>query len=285
MIDLHILVPVADNSGNLFDEPLRHRFEEALMDLFGGFTGPSLPVGGGWKDEAGLAYRDLNRTYTVFVPGLIGSAPQIQAVVLYAKSITARRQLQSGTSITRKSSNYRPDQPTGISHSYSDQERSVATYECLSGALIDYPEPPPDVAAFLDRAKSATTDPLVDLVGMNQLIFGERNPLLDRSTGRAMVTRAVFENPLYRVLNDLLDVKAVNLGLLDLNAAAAAYTVTVIEAADRLGITPASVRAAIVSGKLAARKRNGEWYLRPEAVSSYKVSNRGRKHERKEIQA
>ena len=155
----------------------------------------------------------------------------------------------------------------------------MPTYKLMSGETITYPEPAPEVAAFLARVQAAADDPAVDLNGLISLIYSAENPLLDTTMlpGRAMVTKAAFNNPAYRIITNLMGEKSVRLGLLDPVAAEACYTISVNEAAEQLGITPGAVRAAIKARKIAAHLRNGEWYTRPESIAAYKVSNRGRK--------
>ncbi len=152
-------------------------------------------------------------------------------------------------------------------------------YKLMSGETVEYPPPAPDVVAHLARLHAAAADPGVDVNRMIELVYGDENPILDRTLvpGRPMVTRAIFDNPVYRIMADLIGVKQVQLGFLDPALAEAAYAISVSEAAKQLGITESSVRAAIASRKLAARMRNWQWYTRPEAVAGYKVSNRGRK--------
>jgi|SRR5262245_1936193 len=155
----------------------------------------------------------------------------------------------------------------------------MASYTALSGETIRFPDPDPVTADFLARARVAASDLTVSINDMIELVYGPDNPLLDKTIlpGRPMVTKAVFVNPVYHVLADLIGVKRVQLGLLDMAAARAAYTLSVPEAAKRLGITPAAVRAAITGKRLGAIYENGQWWLRPESVASYKVSNRGPK--------
>lgn len=153
------------------------------------------------------------------------------------------------------------------------------THTCISGEVIDYPDLAPNVAGFLDRVRAAVADPTVPVSDLLLLIYGDENPILDHDfvPGRAMVTRRVFENPVYRVLTDLIGVKQLNLGQLEPAKVDAAFTISVQDAATQLGLTPGAVRAAIVARKLAGHMRNGQWYTRPEAVAAYKVSTRGRK--------
>jgi excisionase family DNA binding protein len=159
----------------------------------------------------------------------------------------------------------------------------MPTYLLASGETLEYLPPPPDVAAFLERVRSAANDPAVSPNQMIELIYGLENPLLDKTMlpGRAMVTRAVLDNPVYHIMIDMLFRKRLAAANQTLDQVAATHTISVREAARRLGITESSVRAAITARKLAAWMRNGQWYLRPESVASYKVSNRGRKKRKK----
>jgi len=154
----------------------------------------------------------------------------------------------------------------------------MPTYTLLSGEKITY-SPPPIVADFIARAHAAAADPGVDVAAMVELVYGAENPILDRAMipGRPVVTKAVFDSPEYKVLADLLQVKRVQAGGMVLPDSA--YTVPVLDAAERLGITPSAVRAAINGKKLDARQINGEWLIRDESVGGYRVSNRGRKAE------
>jgi hypothetical protein len=152
-------------------------------------------------------------------------------------------------------------------------------FKLISGETITLRKQPRYVLDFIVRAQLAAHDPTVNVGQMIGLIYGLENPLLDKTMlpGRAMATKAVLENPAWRVMSDLLGVKQIQLGLLDPVAAAAMYKVSVNDASKRLGITPASVRAAINARKLAARLVNGQWWLSEESIASYKVSNRGRR--------
>jgi hypothetical protein len=161
--------------------------------------------------------------------------------------------------------------------------KTMNTYHCLSGHVLTYPDPPPDVAAFLERVRTAAANPAVTLDQLIELIYGLENPLLDKTIlpGRAMVTPIVFENPIYHIFGDMLFRKRLAVSQHTPKDVAATHTVSVKEAARQLGITESSVRAAITARKLAGWMRNGQWYMRPESVASYKVSNRGRKKTRR----
>jgi hypothetical protein len=69
VIEVHILIPVADNSGNTFDSAHDQAFENELVRLFGGYTGPSDAILGAWQ-HIGVVYRDQNKAYTVALRSL-----------------------------------------------------------------------------------------------------------------------------------------------------------------------------------------------------------------------
>jgi hypothetical protein len=158
----------------------------------------------------------------------------------------------------------------------------MPTYLLASGEAIDY-SPPPELGAFMDRVRTATDDPTVTPSDLLSLVYGVENPLLDTSSipGRAVIRRAALEHPAFHIMGDLLFRKHLAVRTMSPEVVAAAYTVSVKDAARQLGITGASVRAAISGHKLDARMRNGQWYLRPESLAAYKVSNRGRKKTRR----
>jgi len=152
-------------------------------------------------------------------------------------------------------------------------------YSLVSGEVVEYPDQPAAVNAFLARVTAAVNDLAVSPAELLSLVYGTENPILDTTTqpGRAIVTKAVFENPVYRVLADLVGRKQLLAAGQTPEQASAAYTVSVKDASAQLGLTESSVRTAINNRKLSAVKRNGDWYIRPESIASYKVSNRGRK--------
>jgi hypothetical protein len=158
------------------------------------------------------------------------------------------------------------------------------TYTMLSGETVQYPDPPFEVANFLAKVRLAAGDPNVNVNQLTELIYSPENPLLDTSIlpGRAMVTKKIFENPVYHIMTDQIGLKQIQLGLVTKEIWDAQFTVSVQEAAKQLDITPGAVRAAIAAKKLSGWLRNGQWYLHPNAIASYKVSNRGRKKSIKE---
>src|SRR5688572_8630003 len=73
MIEVIILVPVADNDGRTFAAPHHRAFERFLVERFGGFTRLPGKAQGGWVDGAGREYRDSNILYMVLVTDLVGN--------------------------------------------------------------------------------------------------------------------------------------------------------------------------------------------------------------------
>lgn len=153
----------------------------------------------------------------------------------------------------------------------------TTTYTTLSGITIEYPIPTGKVASFMDNVRDAADDPAVDVDSLIALVYGQSNPLLDRTVfaEHGAVTPAVFANPLYHVLLDRLGRKRVQLGHLDLDATAARYTLTPDEAAERLGVHVSAIRQAIERHRLPAWKRGGRLYLDPVSCDSYQASTRG----------
>jgi hypothetical protein len=159
------------------------------------------------------------------------------------------------------------------------REKQMNAYTMLSGETVQYPDSPAEVASFLAKVRLAAANPNVSVNQLTELIYSSENPLLDTTIlpGRAMVTKKVFENPVYHIMADQIGVKQIQLGLVKKEDWDTQFTISVPEAAEQLGITPGAVRAAITAKKLAAHFRNGQWYVNPNSIASYKVSNRGRK--------
>ncbi len=152
------------------------------------------------------------------------------------------------------------------------------THVTVGGRTLAYPDPAPAVAAFLARVRAAALDDSVTPDQMILLVYGLDNPLLDKTVlpGRAMVTASAWGDPVYHVLIDLMAVKDVRLGRLDLVRAYAKYTVGVPDAAARLGITQQGVRAAIESYRLAAIYRKGQWWTCEPALAAFEAGRAAR---------
>ena len=84
---------------------------------------------------------------------------------------------------------------------------STERYTTILGEVIEYPAPSSEVAAFLERVKRAAHDPSVSEAQLSELVYGRENPVLDQTIfpGRGAVTKAVHANPVWPVMQDLLD--------------------------------------------------------------------------------
>lgn len=148
----------------------------------------------------------------------------------------------------------------------------------VTGEIIEYPRPTGELATFMARLVDATNDPHVSEAELLDLIYGKANPLLDQSIfpNHGAVTKAVFANPTYHVMQDLLGRKRVQAGTLDLEEVRGAATMSVAEAAAELGATPAGVRKAIREKRLAAVKVGRGYHLDPRDVATFKRFRRAR---------
>lgn len=152
-------------------------------------------------------------------------------------------------------------------------------YTTTLGETIEYPKPRPDVSAFLTRAKEAAEDPAVSEAELITLIYGPDNPILEqgRFPGRGAVTKEVLANPIYHVLQDLLQHKRITLGHVSAEQLLSSFSLTVSEAAKKLGISQAAIRKAIAANHLSATKRPNGYLIDPRSVDSYRsrVTKRG----------
>jgi excisionase family DNA binding protein len=153
----------------------------------------------------------------------------------------------------------------------------MATHIDRHGGAIEH-APSPAVREFLQALQATVDDASASVGDLVELLYSADNPLLDPpgpAPGRGVVTRRALADPSYLVMLDLLDRKRVQRGALDRAAARAAASVSVSEAASRLGVSTSAVRQAIARGTLAAVKQGGTWWLTPEAVATYRVSRTG----------
>jgi excisionase family DNA binding protein len=143
-------------------------------------------------------------------------------------------------------------------------------YETVNGLRIEYPEPSPEVARFLAQVERGTSDSKVSHEDLVSLVFGEANPVLEKSPlGLPYVTASVHERPVFRVMQDLLARKQMTKRGLSAEKVAAGYTLTVAQAAERLGVSASAVRQAIAKGKLATWVKGGTYYLHPKWTDQY----------------
>lgn len=150
-------------------------------------------------------------------------------------------------------------------------------YTTIAGEVLEYETLSPEVARFLARVFDAANDPRVTEAAMIDLVYGRENPILrqDILPNHGVVTKEVFADPVYHVMTDLLGRKRVQMGTLDPERALDEYTVTISEAAKRLGVHVSAVRQAVHAHRIDAVKRGGVWLIKPSSVESYKVARRG----------
>lgn len=145
-------------------------------------------------------------------------------------------------------------------------------YTAINGEVIEYPTPDVETGAFLTRVVAAANDPNVSEHALHELVYGRENPILDQTifAGRGAVTREVVTSPLYSIMLDLIAQKQVLSGRLNLARAADAYTLSVADAAKRIGVTEDAVRKAIKGKRLATWKRGASYWLAPRDCDNYR---------------
>jgi excisionase family DNA binding protein len=158
-------------------------------------------------------------------------------------------------------------------------ETSSMEYRTLSGHRIELERPVGALAEFFERATTAAEDKLITEDELIALLYSAENPLLSPGLvpGRGMVTKETLAHPLYRVLQDLLVRKYLAQRNLDVEAIAARHTLTMVEAAQRLGVHVSAVQQAIKAQRLPSWIKDGRHYLSPNAVDAFELSRRGPK--------
>jgi len=146
-------------------------------------------------------------------------------------------------------------------------------YETINGLQIEYAEPDPKLARFLAKVERAIEDQSVNYVQMLALAFSEENPLMQPSPlGGAMATKETVSHPVYRVLNDMLERKHLTARGADVSRLAAGYTLTVTQAAEKIGAHESTIRKAIREGRLACWVKNGQHYLHPKWLAQFQLA-------------
>jgi hypothetical protein len=90
MIEVQILIPLADNAGVAFTTAHHAGFEQELIRLFRGWQLAAGTVSGEWLDPNGTIYPDELRVYTVAIEGMIQAADSLTAIVAFAKAYYAQ---------------------------------------------------------------------------------------------------------------------------------------------------------------------------------------------------
>lgn len=84
MVEVTLLIPVADNSGRPFTPFHVGVFEDKLLETFGGFTRLPGTASGHWLD-GGTTYTDILFGYVVAVEGLVKGGEGLREVVDFAR--------------------------------------------------------------------------------------------------------------------------------------------------------------------------------------------------------
>lgn len=146
-------------------------------------------------------------------------------------------------------------------------------HETLSGHRVEFPDPDAKLEAFLDRVQKVFRDRGKTDDDMIALIYGKENPLLDATSG--MVTREVFDNPVYAVLSDLIVRKRAAMEGTDPDRLAARYTLTVADVAARKGVSEDAIRKAVRERRLPSWVKGGSYFFEPRAVEGAVLGTRG----------
>jgi hypothetical protein len=156
-------------------------------------------------------------------------------------------------------------------------------HETASGQQIKYADPDPMLARFLKRAEELASHADASENELIVWVYGPENPILDRTIfpERGAVTRAVLDDPVYAVLQDLLFRKSAAQRGQSLERIAAKYTLTVNEAAERKGVSPQAIRNAIATKRLPAWVRDGEYHLDPRTLDIVEFGSRLPKEEKR----
>lgn len=148
----------------------------------------------------------------------------------------------------------------------------------LSGHDIKYPDPDAKLERFLKRARDLCDDPKASEDDLVLLVYGDENPILDRTffPGRGMVTAAVFENPVYHVLTDLLARKRATIKGQTAEQLGKPFTLTVPQAAEQLGITEDAINKGIRARRIPSWVKEGQRYVDPRALAALGLGKQGK---------
>jgi hypothetical protein len=85
MFEVLMLVPLADNDGEVFSSEHFMAFEVVILDSFPGFSMLPDEIVGAWRNDAGVVYRDRSRCYVIGLSSLSQGAAVV-ALARYAKA-------------------------------------------------------------------------------------------------------------------------------------------------------------------------------------------------------
>jgi hypothetical protein len=148
----------------------------------------------------------------------------------------------------------------------------------LTGRILEYPVPEPRVVQFIARLAEAAADPHLTPAEVRGLAFGPDNPILARhpTLPGAYPDATTVRDPIYWVCVDLIMRAEARAAGVSTDTASAPFTMTVMEAARKLGRYQHAIQNAIKNRTLHAWVRAGRLYLLPKEVEAYSVPRRGR---------
>lgn len=148
----------------------------------------------------------------------------------------------------------------------------------ISGRVLRFSSPPPEVLSFLQRARDMVEAPDASAESVRALVFGPENPILARhpTLPGAYPDASSVREPAYWVCVDLvLRAEAREAGV-SLEKAGSPFTTTMAEAARKLNRVQSAIMNAVSNRTLHTWVRQGRQYLLPTEVAAYSVPRRGR---------
>lgn len=147
----------------------------------------------------------------------------------------------------------------------------MLTYTTAQGHELQYDDTPPGAVAFLSRVLALASHGGTTEDDLIELIYSAANPILGPYPfgGRGAVTRETLDNPIYHVMTDCLFRARLAAHGKAPEQAGARYTLTVTEAAGRVGVSRAAIQKAIKTGRLDSWVRGGQYYLWPDDVDRF----------------
>jgi hypothetical protein len=150
-------------------------------------------------------------------------------------------------------------------------------HHTLTGHVVTYDPPAPEVERFLQRVQALVDDPKATEDDVVSLIYGQENPILDRSLfpTRGAVTAAVLANPVYHVLTDLLNRKHLLVTKTPAERVAARFKLSVQEAAELKHVSEDAIRKAAAQNRIPSWKRDGSYFFEPKSLEAAELGTRG----------
>ena len=160
----------------------------------------------------------------------------------------------------------------------SGPDSGVLEYTEITGRVLRFPAPRPEVTTFLATLCALLDAPQASAEGVRALAFGPQNPILARHPtlpGAYPDAASVRESAYWVCVDVVLRAEAREAGV-SLEDAGRPFTTTMAEAARKLGRVQSSIANAVENRTLHAWVHEGRHYLLPAEVAAYNVPRRGR---------